>query len=85
MVLSQAREARLGWDNDFFVIPIASGHICWRNLFSFCSGFRDPNLVPETSRSRLNWFRHRNSTGVDYRQPVDDQSWYYRRIPGADL
>ena len=44
MVLSQAREARLDWNNDIFFLSIASGHLCWRNLFSLCCWIGHPNL-----------------------------------------
>ena len=85
VVLPQAREACSDWDNDFFILPAAPCDVCRSDLFYLCGWFGDPDALPETGRSRLNRFRHRNSTGTHHWQSVDDQPRYHWRISRAHL
>src|SRR5882724_5551845 len=85
LVLFKAREARLDWNNDVFVFPVASGDVCRCDLFSFCRWLGNPNSLSETSRPRVYWFRHGNFVGTDHREFANDQPRNHWRISGPNL
>ena len=66
LVILQTSEACSDWDNYFLIIPAALCDFCRSDLFYLCGWIGHPDALPEIGRSRLNWFRHRNSTGTHH-------------------